>query len=130
MATIYVSFDAGATWEQTIGDSWPSTAGRHIVRREFRDAPYSRRVMVRVTSTDDDTWELRHIIVKGQIEPQEASMGTPTSVEDTVVPRRFSQESEPTIDSGELAIWHVPSTGKVWFLYNDIQEGNVRIEPD
>ena len=130
MATIYYSVDGGETWTQPKGDAWPSTAGRHIIRREFRDAPYSRRVMVRITSTDADVWQVRKIAIKGQIEPQEASTGASTSIEDTVVPRRFSQETEPTIDSGELAVWHIPSTGKVWFLYNDVQEGNLRIEPD
>lgn len=129
MATVLYSLDGGATWETPIGDPWPTTAGRHIVRLEFRDAPLSRRVMLLIQSTDADAWQVRSIVLKGVKIPQEVSLGTPTAITvSPVILRRFSQESEPTIEVGELAAWRQPSTGRVWLLYRDTAKGNIMVE--
>jgi hypothetical protein len=131
MADVEYSLDGGSTWETPVGDAWPTESGRHIVRLEFREAPYSRRVMVRVSGTDADTYQVRSITVKGKRLPQEMSLsGGATSPVSTVKPRRFSQEAEPTVESGELAVWYKPTTGQVWLVYNDAAAGNVLVELD
>ncbi len=130
MANVYFSTDAGATWQSATGDPWPSTAGKHIVRLHLKDAPYSRRIMVMIQSTDADSWSVRAIIIKGQKAPQEAALGTATAVAARITPRRFSQETQPVIEAGELAAWHIPSTGKVWLLYNDVENGYLKVEID
>lgn len=129
MANVYYSTDSGETWQTATGDAWPTTSGKHIVRLHLRDAPYSRRIMVMIQSTDADSWSVRHIIIKGKIAPQEAALGTATAVVERVTPRRFSQETQPVIEAGELAIWYIPSTGTDWLLYNDT-EGYVKVEMD
>lgn len=131
MAEVEYSVDGGSTWETPVGDAWPSETGRYILRLEFRDAPFSRRVMVRVTGTDADTYQVRSITIKGKKRYQEASLASgAASPVSTVKPRRFSQETEPVIESGELAVWHKPTTGQVWLVYNDAHEGNVLVEVD
>ena len=73
MASVSYSIDGGDSWVTPGGDSWPSTTGLHLVRFDI-DAAFSRRIMVKVTSTDALSWGVRSIIVKGQKEPQEASL--------------------------------------------------------
>ena len=73
-AVVTYSLDGGATFKTPKGDTWPSTTGLHLVRLETLDAAYSRRIIVRITSTDADVWGVRQIILKGQREPQEASL--------------------------------------------------------
>lgn len=73
MATVKYSIDS-ATQVTAGGDAWPTTAGIHIVRLHFKDAPYGRRCEIEITSTDDDAWGVRSITLKGQKEPQEASL--------------------------------------------------------
>ncbi len=130
MATVYYSTDAGATWDSATGDPWPVTAGKHIVRLHLRDAPYSRRIMVMIQSTDALSWSVRHIIIKGRKAPQEAALGSATAVTARVTPRRFAQETQPVIEAGELAIWYIPSTEVEWLLYNDPTQGYVKVELD
>lgn len=42
-----------------------------------------------------------------------------------IYPRRYSQESRPTLPEGARAIWRKPSTNEVKILYNDPDEGHV-----
>jgi len=74
MAEIAYSIDGGTTWVTPVGDPWPSTSGLALVRHELKNAPLARRIMVRVTGTDADTYGVRQIIIKGEREPQEASL--------------------------------------------------------
>ncbi len=46
-----------------------------------------------------------------------------------VKPERDSQTAEPEPETGELRIWR-DADGKVWTLYKDNTEGNVRVEKD
>lgn len=73
MADVAYSIDGGSTFVTPIGDAWPTTTGLHLVRLEFKNAAYARRVIIRITSTDGDTWSVRFIVVKGEREPQEMS---------------------------------------------------------
>ncbi|NUM34645.1 MAG: hypothetical protein HUU50_08880 [Candidatus Brocadiae bacterium] len=43
-------------------------------------------------------------------------------------PRRISQDSQPTLSAGEMAIWHDADDSKVYILYNDSTMGHVKIE--
>ena len=73
-ATVYYSIDGGTSWTLAAGDAWPVTAGEHIVRLHVRDAELSRRIMVKIESTDNDVWGVRKIVVKGNRKPQEISL--------------------------------------------------------
>jgi len=50
---------------------------------------------------------------------------------DVFVPRRISQSGQPDADDvaeGELIIWHDSDDSKVYWLYNDADEGLVKVE--
>jgi hypothetical protein len=74
MAAVAYSVDGGTTWVTPVGDAWPTTSGVHLIRHELKNAPLTRRIMVRVTGTDDDTYGVRQIVIKGEREPQEKSL--------------------------------------------------------
>ncbi len=73
MAAVAYSTDGGTTWVTPVGDTWPVTTGLHLVRLEFKNAVYARRVIIRITSTDGDVWSVRFIVLKGERKPQEMS---------------------------------------------------------
>ncbi len=72
-AVVEYSIDNGDSWVEPGGDTWPSTTGLHLVRFDI-GAAFSRRIMVRVTSTDALVWGIREILIKGTKEPQESSL--------------------------------------------------------
>jgi len=50
---------------------------------------------------------------------------------DNFIPRRISQSGQPSGDDvaeGEVVIWHDSDDSKVYWLYNDADEGYVKIE--
>lgn len=43
-------------------------------------------------------------------------------------PKRISALAQPELESGELAIWRDSGTNTVYLLYNDPDEGHVKVE--
>lgn len=54
--------------------------------------------------------------------------GGDVTIAGNLFPLRTSDNSEPTLDSGEIRIWRDADDNQVWLCYNDADEGQVKVE--
>lgn len=74
MATAAISTDGGTTWTTITGDAWPTTTGKPItVRLACAAGTIGDHLLLRLTSSDADTWWIRAVRVRGRMIEQEAA---------------------------------------------------------